>query len=94
MYRKADFMGEAALQHADETWVYAFGGGNADGDASMKNLLGGEGGFMIHATGQGKVVLSLYGALDRFQLDALDALDRNPARFENTMICLKRQMTT
>ncbi len=24
-------------------WVYAFGGGNADGDASMKNLLGGKG---------------------------------------------------
>src|ERR1700757_3830603 len=24
-------------------WVYAFGGGGADGDASMKNLLGGMG---------------------------------------------------
>ncbi len=24
-------------------WVYAFGGGRADGDASMKNLLGGKG---------------------------------------------------
>src|SRR5689334_11721171 len=24
-------------------WVYAFGGGSADGDASMKNLLGGKG---------------------------------------------------
>jgi len=24
-------------------WVYAFGGGVADGDASMKNLLGGKG---------------------------------------------------
>src|SRR5471030_987777 len=24
-------------------WVYAFGGGHADGDASMKNLLGGKG---------------------------------------------------
>ena len=36
-------MGEAALKHADETWVYAFGGGTADGDATMKNLLGGKG---------------------------------------------------
>ncbi|WP_375210583.1 pyruvate, phosphate dikinase [Hyphomonas jannaschiana] len=36
-------MGEAALKHAEETWVYAFGGGTADGDASMKNLLGGKG---------------------------------------------------
>src|SRR5579875_4115711 len=25
------------------TWVYAFGGGQADGDASMKPLLGGKG---------------------------------------------------
>ncbi|MDZ4320042.1 MAG: PEP/pyruvate-binding domain-containing protein, partial [Phenylobacterium sp.] len=24
-------------------WVYAFGGGAADGDSSMKNLLGGKG---------------------------------------------------
>jgi pyruvate,orthophosphate dikinase len=24
-------------------WVYAFGGGGADGDASLKNLLGGKG---------------------------------------------------
>src|SRR5579862_9151266 len=24
-------------------WVYSFGGGQADGDASMKNLLGGKG---------------------------------------------------
>ncbi len=36
-------MGNAALKTADETWVYAFGGGTADGDASMKDLLGGKG---------------------------------------------------
>ena len=36
-------MGEAAIKHATETWVYAFGGGTADGDATMKNLLGGKG---------------------------------------------------
>ena len=36
-------MGEAALKHAEETWVFGFGGGTADGDASMKNLLGGKG---------------------------------------------------
>ena len=28
---------------AEETWVYSFGGGSADGEASMKNLLGGKG---------------------------------------------------
>ncbi len=35
----------------------------------LKNLFGGEGGFLLHATGQGKVVVSLYGALDRFMLE-------------------------
>ena len=36
-------MSNAAVKNADETWVYAFGGGTADGDASMRNLLGGKG---------------------------------------------------
>ena len=27
----------------EKRWVYGFGGGGADGDASMKNLLGGKG---------------------------------------------------
>ncbi|ABI78742.1 pyruvate, phosphate dikinase [Hyphomonas neptunium ATCC 15444] len=36
-------MGNAAVKNADETWVYAFGGGTSDGDASMRNLLGGKG---------------------------------------------------
>ena len=36
-------MGQAAEKLDQETWVYSFGGGNADGDASMKNLLGGKG---------------------------------------------------
>ena len=32
------------VETAVETrWVYGFGGGGADGDASMKNLLGGKG---------------------------------------------------
>jgi pyruvate,orthophosphate dikinase len=30
-------------QNATTRWVYSFGGGGADGDASMKNLLGGKG---------------------------------------------------
>ena len=36
-------MSNAAVKNADETWVYAFGGGTADGEASMRNLLGGKG---------------------------------------------------
>ncbi|MDX6534602.1 MAG: hypothetical protein QOJ13_1659 [Gaiellales bacterium] len=34
----------------------------------FRNLFGGEGGFLIHATGQGEVVASCYGALDRMTL--------------------------
>lgn len=34
----------------------------------FKSLFGGEGGFMLRAAGQGTVVLSCYGALDRLRL--------------------------
>jgi uncharacterized protein (AIM24 family) len=30
----------------------------------FKNLFGGEGGFLTHATGQGQVLVACYGALD------------------------------
>src|SRR5205823_6250106 len=36
----------------------------------FKNLFGGEGGFLVHASGQGQVILACYGALDRIELQA------------------------
>jgi uncharacterized protein (TIGR00266 family) len=36
----------------------------------MQNLFGGEGGFVVHATGHGTVVASCYGALDTVSLQA------------------------
>ena len=36
----------------------------------FKNLVGGEGGFLVHASGAGKVVVSCYGALDVVELGA------------------------
>ncbi|MDO8188874.1 TIGR00266 family protein [Conexibacter sp. JD483] len=36
----------------------------------FKNLFGGEGGFFIHATGSGNVIVSCYGALDTIELAA------------------------
>lgn len=36
-------MSVLAGEITDVRWVYAFGGGTSDGDASMKNLLGGKG---------------------------------------------------
>jgi uncharacterized protein (TIGR00266 family) len=40
----------------------------------FRNLFGGEGGFLIHATGAGKVVASCYGALDVVSLGAGERL--------------------
>jgi uncharacterized protein (TIGR00266 family) len=40
----------------------------------FRNLFGGEGGFLIHATGVGEVVASCYGALDRITLAAGERL--------------------
>ena len=40
----------------------------------FKNLFGGEGGFLIRATGSGEVVASCYGALDRIMLAAGEKL--------------------
>jgi len=40
----------------------------------FKNVFGGEGGFLIHATGQGQVVASCYGALDQVQLGAGESI--------------------
>ncbi|MDQ3679285.1 MAG: TIGR00266 family protein [Actinomycetota bacterium] len=34
----------------------------------FKNLFGGEGGFLVHATGQGTILLACYGALDTINL--------------------------
>ena len=34
----------------------------------FKNLVGGEGGFLVHASGEGQVVAACYGALDTITL--------------------------
>ncbi|MDO8210609.1 TIGR00266 family protein [Conexibacter sp. CPCC 206217] len=40
----------------------------------FKNLFGGEGGFFIHASGSGKVIVSCYGALDTVDLAAGESI--------------------
>ena len=40
----------------------------------FKNLFGGEGGFLVHATGTGTAVLASYGAIDRTELGADEAV--------------------
>lgn len=34
----------------------------------LKQVVGGEGGFLVHATGKGQVVAACYGALDEYEL--------------------------
>ena len=40
----------------------------------FKNLVGGEGGFLVHASGSGQVVAACYGALDEIMLAAGESL--------------------
>jgi uncharacterized protein (TIGR00266 family) len=40
----------------------------------FKNLIGGEGGFLIRAEGQGSVVMACYGAIDRIELGSGDSV--------------------
>ena len=40
----------------------------------FKNLFGGEGGFLVHATGHGEVLLACYGAVDRVELQAGESI--------------------
>lgn len=40
----------------------------------FKNLAGGEGGFLVHVTGNGQLVAGCYGAADRHQLSAGETL--------------------
>jgi uncharacterized protein (TIGR00266 family) len=53
----------------------------SDGDVSIdtswggfKNLAGGEGGFLVRASGQGQVVLAAYGAIDAAELGPNDSM--------------------
>ena len=50
-------MSKLAEQVTDVRWVYAFGGGDSDGEASMKNLLGGKGANLAEMAKLGLPVL-------------------------------------
>ena len=52
-------------------WICSEGGVQIETKwGGMKSLAGGEGAFLIHASGEGEVVLGCYGALDLFELSA------------------------
>jgi uncharacterized protein (TIGR00266 family) len=52
-------------------WLASSGGVELDTKwGGFKNLFGGEGGFLIHATGHGTILLACYGAIDTINLQA------------------------
>ncbi len=62
---------DAPLSITKGCWLASAAGVELDTKwGGFKNLFGGEGGFLIHATGHGTIVLSCYGALDRVELAA------------------------
>ncbi len=61
----------AAMSVTKGSWLASAAGVDLDTKwGGFKNMFGGEGGFLIHATGQGTIVLSCYGAVDRIELAA------------------------
>ena len=52
-------------------WLASSGGVQLDTKwGGFKNLFGGEGGFLIHASGHGTILLACYGAIDTLNLQA------------------------
>ncbi|MDP8976623.1 MAG: TIGR00266 family protein [Actinomycetota bacterium] len=55
---KGSWLASSAAVELDTKW------------GGFKNLFGGEGGFLVRATGQGTILLACYGALDTIELGA------------------------
>lgn len=61
---------EAALMIAKGSWIASNGEVEIQTKwGGMKNLIGGEGAFLVRAQGQGQLVLGCYGAIDSYALD-------------------------
>lgn len=63
----------------------------------MKNLVGGEGGFAVTASGQGPVVVSCYGALDEINLNPGEKLvvdSGHMVAYETTLNCELQRATS
>lgn len=67
----ANLSADAPMSVTKGCWLASSTGVELDTKwGGFKNMFGGEGGFLIHATGQGTIVLACYGALDRVELAA------------------------
>ncbi|MEJ7650545.1 MAG: TIGR00266 family protein [Nakamurella sp.] len=66
-----DVTGDSPCYVAKGNWIANSNGVNVDTDwGGMKSLFGGEGGFGMRATGDGQVVVSVYGSIDVIDLEA------------------------
>ena len=64
-----------AINLARSAWLCSSDGVEIDTKwGGFKNLVGGEGGFLVHATGNGQVVAGCYGALDIVDLAAGESI--------------------
>ncbi|MGH9222738.1 MAG: TIGR00266 family protein [Acidimicrobiales bacterium] len=65
----ATISGGDALSITKGCWLASAGGIELDTKwGGFRNLFGGEGGFLVRATGNGEVVMACYGAIDQIEL--------------------------
>lgn len=66
---------DGAVNLSRSSWICSSDGVEIDTKwGGFRNLVGGEGGFLVHATGSGQVVAACYGALDVVDLTAGESL--------------------
>ena len=66
---------DGSLNLTKGSWLLSGAGVEIDTNwGGFKNLVGGEGGFLVHATGNGKVVCSCYGAMEIYDIPSGESL--------------------
>ena len=79
------------------TWLASAAGVELDTKwGGFKNLVGGEGGFLVRAMGQGEVLMACYGAIDRVELAAGESITIDTGHvvaFSDTVTSQVRKVT-
>lgn len=94
---QVDVTPDAPISLTKGTWLAS--GPNVELDTKwggFKNLFGGEGGFLVHAVGEGPVLMACYGAIDRVELAAGETVTVDTGHvvaFSATVTSQLRQVT-
>jgi uncharacterized protein (TIGR00266 family) len=87
-----------ALNLTSGAWLLSGNGVEIDTKwGGFKNLVGGEGGFLVHATGTGQVVCSCYGAMQTYDLTEGEQLVLDSGHlvaYEDTLTYTTRKVTS